>query len=79
MNGVVSYLKVELLICSQMISALASFAFLELDCFVIKLFSVYKELNILKFESKDIRGLKFQNTFPSVHTDARTFVHISIC
>jgi hypothetical protein len=62
-----------------MISALAGFTFLELGCFVIKIFSAYKELNLLKFESGDIGRLKIKNTFPSVRTDARTFVHISIC
>ena len=52
MNGVIQYLKVEYLICFQMVCALACL-FLDFDHFVIKIFSAYKDLSVLKFESKD--------------------------
>jgi hypothetical protein len=52
MNGVVQYLKVEHLICFQMV-LLWQVLFLDFDHFVIKMFSAYKDLSILKFESED--------------------------
>jgi hypothetical protein len=47
MNGVVQNLKVEHLICFQMILHWWVL-FLDFDHFVIKLFSAYKDLNLLK-------------------------------
>jgi hypothetical protein len=52
MNGVVQNLKVEHLICFQMILHWWVL-FLDFDHFVIKLFSAYKELSLLKFGSGD--------------------------